>query len=199
MASKLEESPEFQAALNEACEKQYTGWLYGGSAVKAETKSQISDVMKKIQQNKREAEKMRESLALRATARDFNITDIPKLPDEITPESMATYHKGMQAYTRKTWAEVERRTNIHVREIDAIYKRKYGSKSSLVCPLCGEGDHGNRTQGKPVCLMNWKHKGRGVDGPVPLMTPEKAKEWKPPEKPKTKSFTFKEPDGVVRV
>lgn len=192
MASKLEESPEFQKALNEACEKQYRGWLYGGKGVKAETKSQIDGVMRELQGRKREAEMMRESLALRASAMGFHMPDIPSLPDEITRESMEKYREEIQRHSDRIRAEAERQRNKHFQEINRNLSRGSGG---LVCPVCGEGDHGNRMNSKPYCFMNAKHRGLG---PIPLMSPEKAKDWKPPEKPKSQSFTFKEPDGVVR-
>ncbi|GAH68856.1 unnamed protein product, partial [marine sediment metagenome] len=58
----------------------------------------------------------------------------------------------------------------------------------LVCPVCGEGDEGNRMNGKPWCMKC----------NAPLMTVEKAADWVKPEKPKRKSYTFNEPNGVVR-
>ena len=189
------ETPEFQAALNEACEKQYNGWLYGGSAVKAETKSQIDGVMKEIQGRKREADQMRESLALRATAMGFHMPDIPGLPDEITRESMEKYREEIQRHSDRIRTEAEKLRNEHYQEITRNLSNRSGS-SGLVCPMCDEGDHGNRMNGKPVCMMNAKHKGFGS---IPLMTAEKAKDWKPPKKPtKRKNYTFKELDGVVR-
>ena len=195
MASKLEESPEFQAALNEACEAQYRGWFYGGAGVKAETKSQIDGVMKEIQHKKREAEAMRESLALRASATGFHMSNIPNFPDEITPESMEAYREEIQAHSDRIRAETERQRNPHFQEITRNLRKRHDT-SGLVCPVCGEGDHGNRMDKRPYCFMNAKH---GELGPVPLMSPEKAKEWKPPKKkPKPKSYIFKEPDGVVR-
>jgi len=195
MANKLEASPEFQAALNEACEKQYSGWLYGGSAVKAKDKSKIEGVMREIQHRKREAEQMRESLALRASAMGFHMPDIPSLPDEITLESMEKYREEMQGYSDRIRTEAKRQSNKHFQEITRDLKHRSGS-SGLICPMCGEGDHGKRMNGKPVCMMNAKHAGLG---PVPLMTPEKAKEWKPPRKPaKRGSYTFNEPEGVLR-
>ena len=194
---RVEESPEFQKALNEVCEGQYSGWLYGGSAVKAKTKSQIENVMKQIQYQKRAAEDMRESLALRMSAIGFNMPDVPDLPDEITRESMSRYSKVMRKYSSKIRAEAERVANPHFREIARGLKSRQSSGS--VCPVCGEGDHGNRVDGKPYCYMIDKHKAKGVNGSVPLMTPEKAKDWKPPpKKSKPKSYTFMEPDGVVR-
>ena len=77
--------------------------------------------------------------------------------------------------------------NPHMREIMGNLKRKNRSEG-LICPVCGEGDHGNRINGKPVCYMNSKHKAKGVDGLVPLMSPEEAEEWEPPKK----KPTFKE-------
>ena len=188
MANTLEESPEFQAALNEACEKQYSGWLYGGSAVKAKDKSKIDGVMREIQHRKREAERMRESLALRASAMGFHMPNIPTLPDEITRESMEKYREEMQRHSDRIRAEAERQTNPHFREITENLKRRQNS-GGLVCPKCHDIDHGNRMNGKPWCMKC----------NVPLMTPEKAKDWKPPEKPlKFKDYTFNEPEGVTR-
>lgn len=158
----LEESPEFQKALNEACEKQYRGFLYGGDYVKAHSKDAIAGTMEEMQRQRREIE--------------ARIKDVKKHADHVR-------HKAMIM------------SDPHMREITANIKRKVGS-SGLICPMCAEGDHGNRMNGKPICYMNAKHDGLG---PIPLMTPEKAKEWKPPKKPvKTGSYTFNEPDGVVK-
>ena len=83
----------------------------------------------------------------------------------------------------------------HMGEISKNLRRRYGS-DDMICPVCGEGSHGNKMNGKPYCFMNAKHRGLGS---IPLMTPEKAKDWKPPVKPvKRGSYTFKELDGVVR-
>lgn len=155
------DSPEFQAALNEACEKQYRGWLYGGEYAKAHSKDTIADTMEEMQRQRKEIEAKAE--------------DIRRHAEQLRLEARIIF-------------------NPHMREITANLKRKQ-SISVLVCPVCGEGDHGNRMNGKPTCFMNAKHKGLG---PIPLMTLDKAKDWKPPEKAKIKSFTFKEPDGVVR-
>ena len=38
----VEESPEFQKALNESCEKEYRGYLYGGAYAKAHSKDKGS-------------------------------------------------------------------------------------------------------------------------------------------------------------
>lgn len=189
------DTPEFKSALKEACDSQYREWLYGGSTVKAEDKSKIDGVMREVQGRRREAEAMRESLALRATAMGFHMPNIPSLPDKITPDSMEKYHKEMQAYSGRIRAEAEMQRNPHYQEITKNLKSRHGS-SGLVCPMCGEGDQGNRMNGKPVCMMNAKHKGLG---PIVLVRPEQVKNWKQPKKPlKPKSYTFEEPDGVTR-
>ncbi len=102
--------------------------------------------------------------------------------------------KGIRIHAEQARRKAIIKTNPHMREITSNIRRRSGS-SGLICPVCGEGDHGNRMGRKPYCFMNAKH---GELGPVPLMTPEKAKEWKPPEKQKTKSLTYKELDGVVK-
>jgi endogenous inhibitor of DNA gyrase (YacG/DUF329 family) len=48
------ESPEFQKALNEACEGQYRGWLYGGGVVSS--KDKIGGTMEEIQRQRQRIE-----------------------------------------------------------------------------------------------------------------------------------------------
>ena len=189
------DTPEFRKALEEACNGQYREWLYGGAAIKAKDRSKIDGVMKEVQGRRREAEALRKSLALRASAMGMHMPNIPSLPDEITRESMEKYHKEMQGYSDRIRAEAERQRNEHYQEITRDLKRRSGS-SGLVCPMCGENDHGNRMNGKPVCMMNAKHKGLG---PLVLVKPEQVKDWKRPKKPvKAGSYTFNEPEGVTR-
>lgn len=168
----IEESPEFQKALNEACEKQYREWTYGGG-IKSSSKNTIADTMAEIQRlqgGDQKAMKKHEKL-------------------------MGEHEEYMkQAELAKQQAKILR--NTHMREITGNLKRKHGS-DGLICPICGEGDHGNKLNGKPYCFMNAKHKGLG---PIPLMTLEKAKDWKPPKE----KFNFKEPwelddDEIVKV
>lgn len=150
----IEESPEFQKALNEACEKQYRGYLFGGAYVKAASKDTVGETLEKIEaERKRLMEKhgeyMQQAELMREQARFM--------------------------------------TNPHMREITETLRKKHGS-GGLVCPVCGGGDDGNRMNGKPWCF----------ECNVPLMTVEKAADWVKPEKPKPWSFTFNEPDGVVK-
>lgn len=160
----VEESPEFQKALNEACERQYRGFLYGGNYARAHSKDTIADTMDEIQKQRAKIEA--ENADLRRMAED----------------------------TRRQASIL---SSAPMREITKNFKRKYGS-SGLICPACGEGDHGNKMNGRPVCLMNAKHKKHGITGPVLLTTLEKAVIWKPPKgSSKRTSFTFTEVDGVV--
>ncbi len=152
----VEDSPEFQKALNEACEKQYRGFLFGGAFIKAQSKDAIAETMDGMQQQRREIE------------------------DKV---------KGLREEADKVRGDMKLRLSPHMREITANLKRKSGSPG-LICPKCGEGDYGNRMNGKPICYMNAKHDGLG---PILLMTPEKAKEWKSPKSVKTRSYTFNEP------
>lgn len=162
----VEDFPEFQRALNEACEKQYRGCLYGGEYAKAHSKDTIADTMEEMQRRRKEIE--------------AKADDIRKHAEQVRKEAKI-------------------RSNPHMREIGEIYRRKHGS-GGLICPLCGERDHGNRMGNTPICYNIFEHKKKGVDGPVPLMTAEKAKGWKPP----AKKHRFKEPyelgdDEIVRV
>lgn len=151
----MEESPEFQKALQEACEKEYRGVIFGGDYIKPESvKAEQKRLMEKHEEYLRQAELAKQQARIM--------------------------------------------TSPHMREITENLRRRNDSQG-LICPICGERDHGNRINGKPYCLMYSKHRAKGVDGPVPLMTPKKAKDWKPPRKRKVpRSFTFNEPDGVTR-
>lgn len=152
------DSPDFQKALNEACEKQYRAYLFGGAYATAHSKDTIADTMEEMRRRREEIE---------AKSEDF---------------------RRHAEQVRREAEEMRFRMHPHVREIDELYRRLHGA-GGLICPLCGERDHGNRINGKPVCSMIAKHKAKGVDGPVPLLLLEKAKEWKPPKK----KFKFKEP------
>ena len=156
------DSPEFQPALNEACEKQYRGWLFGGEYVKAASKDSVGDTLEEIERERKK---------------------------------LMAKHEGYMREAELVKLQSGWMRNPHMREITGNLKRKQ-KFSGLVCPVCGGGDKGNTVNGKPVCYMNAKHRGLG---PIPLMTAEKAKDWKPPEKKKPKrSYTFNAPDGVVR-
>lgn len=151
----VEDSPEFQKALTEACEKQYRGYLFGGEYKKAASKDKIGETLEKI-----EAER----------------------------KKLMEKHEGYMKQAELVILQSGWMRNPHMRQITETLKRKH-SAGGLVCPVCGEGDEGNRMNGKPWCMKC----------NVPLMTKEKAKSWvKPPEKPKPKSYTFNETDGVVR-
>lgn len=158
----VEESPEFKKAMNEACERQYRGFLFGGEYARASSKDTIADTMEEMQRQRNEVERTSMDARLHAE----------QVRNEITIKS-----------------------NPHMREITSNLKRRSGV-DVLVCPVCGEGDQGNRMDRIPICYMIDKHKGLG---PVPLMTPEKARDWKPPKKKSPRgSYTFKEPDGVMK-
>lgn len=157
----VEDSPEFQKALNEACEKQYRGWLFGGEYAQADSKDSIAETMEEIQRQRKE------------------------------------FGDGVRSYAETIRRQAMITAHPHMREITSNLKRKQGAKG-LVCPLCGEEDHGNRINGKPYCFMNAKHKAKGVNGPVPLTTAEKAKEWKPPKKMPTLQELIEESLGTPK-
>lgn len=66
MAEKIEDSPEFKKALNEACEVQYRDWLYGGDYAKASSKGTVADTMEGIQKQRKEIEEKVEGAKLHA-------------------------------------------------------------------------------------------------------------------------------------
>ncbi|GAI93495.1 unnamed protein product [marine sediment metagenome] len=108
-------------------------------------------------------------------------------------------HEGYMKQAELAKQQARFMTDPAMREIMENLRKKHDS-GGLVCPVCGEGDHGNKMNGKPICYMNSKHKAKGVNGPVPLMTPEKAKDWKPPaKKPKFKEQWELDEDEIVKV
>lgn len=151
MANKLEESPEFQAALNEACEKQYRGYLYGGGYAKASSEDKIADTMKEMQ-------RQREEIEARVAGARLHAEQVRLMSDP------------------------------HAREITEAQRKRHSADGGLVCPSCGDTDHGNRMGKQPWCMRCQ----------LPLMSQEKAEKWVKPEKPKPRNYTFNEPDGVTR-
>ena len=76
----------------------------------------------------------------------------------------------------------------HLREITENLRRAHAAGSGLVCPSCGDGDHGNRMGKKPWCMKC----------NLPLMKSEKAAKWIKPQQPKKFTRGYEEPDGMVR-
>ena len=84
--------------------------------------------------------------------------------------------------------DVRIRSDPHLREITEKLRRAHAAGSGLVCPSCGDGDHGNRMGKKPWCMKC----------NLPLMKLEKAAKWIKPQQPKKFNRGFEEPDGMVR-
>lgn len=207
----MEKSPEYLKALNAAADKAHREYLFGGIGVVSDSKEDIKKALKDIQGRRQELEAEiglpainRKVKALKTQARYMKkqanaMSRYLPRSRHPTPDWMNMTPEEIKAAEEKIRHEAEMRSNPHAREITANLRRKHGSASALSCPCCGSGDLGNKMNGKPVCMMNAKHKAEGVDGPVLLLSPEKAKEWTPPPaKPKPKSFTFNEPDGVMK-
>ena len=81
------------------------------------------------------------------------------------------------------------RSDPHLREITENLRKAHSSRSGLVCPRCGESDHGNRMGKKPWCMRC----------NLPLMSAEKASKWVKPQSPKKFTRGFEEPDGMMRL
>ena len=145
-------SPEFMAALNEACEHQYREYLYGGGVTAS--KDKIGDTMAEIQRQRAEIE---------ATVSEARLN------------------------ADRVRAEMRVMSDPHMREI-TMNLRKRHSVDSLVCPNCGEGDHGNRMGKQPWCMKC----------NLPLMSREKAEKWIKPQTPKKFQLGFNEPEAVTR-
>ena len=151
----MENSPEFKKALEEACEDQWLNWFYGGS-LKSVPKQDVEEELKRLQRVKEEAQRSVEEAKRQAE----NIKRrIEKRRGEITET-----------------AEELRRLNNPL--LQRAMKNFEVSKVDLVCPICGEGDKGNRMNEKPWCVncntqlikyklaekwMNVKVMGKGLD------------------------------------
>ena len=152
----LEDSPEFRKALQEECEKQYRGWLYGGG-VAANSKDKIGDTMEEIQRQRQ------------------------RIEDEVAEARI---------HADRIRREAELMSNEHAREITEHLRRIHSVESGVVCPQCGEtNSHGNKMNGKPYCFKC----------NLQMVRKEKAENWVKPVKPKTRSYTFNDPDEVCRL
>lgn len=106
---------------------------------------------------------------------------------EITVAEMLQRFQSPESRTARLRLESELRSNPHAQEINRSLKTLHGGRSGLVCPGCGEVDHGNKMNGKPFCMKCQ----------IPLTTSEKAKEWKKPIPQKKASRGYELPDRVI--
>ena len=78
----------------------------------------------------------------------------------------------------------------HLREITEALMARHRTDGELVCPNCGETNHGNKMNKKPWCMKC----------SLPLMTAEKAKNWEPTKKkPKFNEPWELDDDEIVKV
>ena len=161
-------SPEFQRALREAADEQWRSWLYGGGYVKAKREDvpKVLDEIKRAKEKageiKREAKSLRRRMKgrmarARAMAAARGIT--PVSFENMSPEEMREWGERQRR-------EAEFRTNPQVKRIEEDLRER-AVKVGLVCPECGDSDHGNRMNGRPWCLRC----------NVPLMEPSKVGKW----------------------
>jgi hypothetical protein len=123
-------SPEFQKALKEACENQWLNWFYGGE-LKTVPRQDVEESLKDLQWVKEKAQRSVEEAKRRAG-------DVKSRVEK------------RQSEIKETAEELRRLNNPILRR--AMENLKV-SKVDLVCPICGEGDKGNRMNGKPWCSM----------------------------------------------
>ena len=118
----VKDSPEFQNALKEACDNQWQTWLYGGVAKKS-SKRNVEKDLNRIQQIKQDAQ--------------MKVDAVEKKADSI----------------RKKSEELRRLHDPSLKRITENYKLKNDIQGViLVCPKCGDSDHGNKMNGKPWCM-----------------------------------------------
>lgn len=202
-----QQSPEHLKALNEAAEQAHREYLFGGIGAVAMNLADVEETLRNIHDRRRELE---EEIGLDAVKRKVKSIKVKAkylrkqassmsryLPRsrEPSPDWMSMTPEEIKEAEEKIRRDSRMQTHPYHVEVKGNLKRKHGSGSSLVCPVCESGDHGNRMGGKPVCMMNARHKGLG---PIPLMSPEEAEEWEPPVKGKPSRLTFVEPEGVLR-
>jgi len=84
--------------------------------------------------------------------------------------------------------DMRTRSDPHLREITENLRRAHATGGGLICPGCGDTDHGNRMGKKPWCMKC----------NLPLMSAEKAAKWVKPQPPKSFPRGTGEPDGVMR-
>ena len=88
---------------------------------------------------------------------------------------------------REEMRQRELLSNPHAREITEELRRLHSTGGGLVCPSCGDTDHGNRMGRKPWCMKC----------NIPLMPLEKAANWVKPKPPRRFSYG-PDVDGVCR-
>lgn len=105
-------------------------------------------------------------------------------------------HEGYMEQAKLAVQQARFTTDPVMRDITKNLERKHGF-SGLICPVCGERDHGNKDRGKPVCYMNWKHNGLGS---VLLVKPEEVEDWEPPKKKPTFKESWElDDDDIMKV
>ena len=92
------------------------------------------------------------------------------------------------AHARQVREEMRIMSDPHLREITEAMRAKHRTEGGLVCPSCGDIDHGNRMNKKPWCMKC----------NLPLMSAEKAAEWVKPQPLKKFPRGFNDPEDVVR-
>lgn len=139
----MEESPKFQRALKEAADEQWRSWLYGGGFKKAPHR-EVEEDLRKIQEVKQASQKRVEEVRRRAREVQRRAED-----------------------ARKRAEELRRMHNPMLKRITETLEAEDVLKLGLVCPVCGEGDKGNRMNKRPWCFKC----------NVPLIRPNRVARW----------------------
>lgn len=159
----MENSPEFQQALKEACEQHWGNWFYGGGYITAE-KEQVPNLLDQIQKKKHELENDAEMMKSRSKKKASRMRRQAKahgltIPKDLSPEEM-------REHAEKLRREAEFQNNPQVKRIKKTLERGV-IKEGLVCPNCGDTDQGNKVNKKPYCLKC----------NTPLIKPDKIGKW----------------------
>ena len=161
--SDVEQSPEFQEARQKACEAEYNAYVFGDrrKAKAAEKLSpSVAKVLKDVERVKKQAEEQRrraETMMASAKSRMpampmmgmFPTPVMPTLPEVPTQEDIEKYREQVDTYsqTLRNQAQLMQDPSIQ-RGMERFSLPSQG----LICPECGDVDHGNRMDKTPWCI-----------------------------------------------
>ena len=157
--SDVEQSPEFQAALDKACEAEYNTYLFGDRR-KAKTAEKlpesVREALKESNRIRREAEAMRhraESQMHGSMGGMFSTPTMPSLPDNPSREDGDRYRAEVDTYTQQVRNQSQMMSDPSIQRGLERFKM---SNQGLQCPECHDVDHNNRMMqgGKsiPYCV-----------------------------------------------
>lgn len=168
-----EQSPEFQAALDKACEEEYKTYVFGDRRkAKAAEKlpPSVQEALKEIGRIRRRAESMqsRATSQMRGGFGAFTSPMMPSLPENPSREDLDRYREKVDAYSETMQNQAQMmRDPIIQRGMERFNVPSQG----LQCPECHDNNHGNKMNKTPWCMkcnvaLEFPHEKKGKKQPM---------------------------------